>query len=82
MKNNTLIQQMIDMLNRKDVKNELKKIIKPLTDVVIADLYPCLYIIVLFVFFIFFIILANLIILITILRNKMFESNQNQNTNI
>ena len=77
MKNNTLIQQMIDMLNRKDVKNEIKKIITPLTDIVIADLYPWLYLIVLFVFFIFFIILANLIILITILRNRIVDSKYN-----
>ena len=68
----TLIKQMIELLNRKDVKNEIKKFITPLTDIVISDLYPWLYLIVLFVFFIFFIILANLVILITILRNKMF----------
>lgn len=70
----TLLNQILDLLKRKDIKNEIKKIITPLTDIVISDLYPWIYLIVLLVFFIFFIILANLVILITILRsNKSFK---------
>lgn len=69
MKDN-LIHICLDILKRKDIKNEIKSIISPLTDIILIDIYPYIYIIILFVLLIFFIILVNLVLLILTLRNK------------
>lgn len=61
-----LINQFIEILKRKEIKNEIKTIITPLTELILSEIYPYIYIIILFVIFIFFIILVNLILLIII----------------
>lgn len=72
-----LISKLIDILKRKDIKDEIKKIISPLTEIIITEIYPYFYIIIFFVFLIFVIILANFVILISIIRvnYKMFYKN-------
>jgi hypothetical protein len=70
----TLLNQCLEIIKRRDVQNEIKKIIQPFTEIVLTDMYPYIYIIILFVLFIFFIILANLLLLIFLifsLRNKI-----------
>jgi hypothetical protein len=66
----TLIRQCLDILKTDDVRNEIKKLFSPVTDLILYEIYPYIYIIIFLVFLIFILILAILIILIYLLRNK------------
>jgi hypothetical protein len=66
----TIVQQCLDILKRDDVKNEIKVVLRPLTEFILLQMNPYIYITVVLVFFIFLMILAILIILILLLRNK------------
>jgi hypothetical protein len=61
-------QQCLDILKRDDVKNECKKLFKPVIDYIFYEINPYIYITFILVFLIFVMILANLFILI--LMNK------------
>lgn len=67
---NSLIKQCLDILKTEDVRNEIKVLFSPVTDLILYEIYPYIYIIIFFVFLIFAFILAILIILITMLRSK------------
>jgi hypothetical protein len=67
---NSLMKQCLDLLKTDDVRNEIKVIFSPVTDLILYEIYPYIYIIIFLVFLIFVLILANLIILVTLLRNK------------
>jgi len=67
---NSLIKQCLDILKTEDVRNEIKVIFSPVTDLIMYEIYPYIYVIIFLVFLIFVLILAILIILITLLRNK------------
>ena len=64
----TLIQQCLDLLKRDDVKNELKALMKPMIDLILEELYPYIFLSIVFVFISFLLILGIFILLI---RNKM-----------
>jgi hypothetical protein len=66
----TFVQQCLDILKRDDVKNEIKVVFRPLTDYILFEINPYIYITVILVFLIFVMILAILVILILLLRNK------------
>ena len=66
----TFIQQCLDILKRDDVKNEIKVVLYPLTEYILFEINPYIYITVILVFLIFVMILAILVILILLLRNK------------
>jgi hypothetical protein len=70
----TLVQQCLDILRRDDVKNEIKIVLRPLTEFILFEINPYIYITVILVFLIFVMILAILMILIQLLRNKQFFS--------
>jgi hypothetical protein len=72
---NTLINQTLEMLKKKDIQYEIKKIITPIIDIIFSDIYPYIYIIILFVCIIFIMILVILIILIIIVNTKILENN-------
>jgi len=67
---NSLIKQCLDILQTEDVRNEVKRIFSPVTDLILYEIYPYIYLIIFLVFLIFIFILAILLILITLLRNK------------
>jgi hypothetical protein len=69
-----LIKECLDILNRDDIKTEIKKIFNPLAGVILYEINPYIYIITSLVFLIFLMILTNFIILIMILRNKHLSS--------
>lgn len=69
-KSNSLIKQCLDILQTEDVRNEVKRIFSPVTDLILYEMYPYMYLIIFLVFLIFILILAILVILITLLRNK------------
>lgn len=68
----TLIQQCLDILNREDIKNQFKQLLKPVIDFILYEINPYIYIIVILVFVMFIMILAILILLILLIRNKQF----------
>jgi hypothetical protein len=67
---NSLMKQCLDILQTEDVRNEIKRIFSPVTDLILYEIYPYIYFIILLVFLIFILILAILVILITLLRNN------------
>jgi hypothetical protein len=70
----TLVQQCLDILKRDDVKNEIKIVLRPLTEFILFEINPYIYITVILVFLIFVMILAILMILIQLMRNKQIFS--------
>ena len=67
---NSLIKQCLDILKTEDVRNEIKVLFSPVTDLILYESYPYIYVIIFLVFLIFILILAILILLIALLRNK------------
>ena len=66
----SIVQQCLDILKRDDIKNEFKRLLKPVIDFIIYEINPYIYMIMALVFLIFVMILAILILLILIIRNK------------
>ena len=66
----SLIKQCLDILKTEDIRNEIKIIFSPVTELILNEMYPYIYVIIFLVFLIFVLILANLLILITLLRSK------------
>ena len=66
---NSIIFQCLDILKSKDIRNEIKIIFSPVTDLILYEIYPYIYIIVALVFLIFTLILIILIFLVFIMRN-------------
>jgi len=75
MDNNSLKDTMIDyclnILKREDIKNELKHLMRPMLDVVLQEIYPYIFLSMVFVFISFLLILA---IFILLLRYKINTS--------
>ena len=63
----SFFQQCLDIIKRDEVKEEIKHFMKPVLDMLIQELYPYIYLSLLFVLVSFFLILA---IFILLLRNK------------
>lgn len=66
----SFLTQCINILKTDDVRNEIKNIFSPVTDLILYQIYPYIYMIIFLVFLIFILILAILILLIILLRNK------------
>ena len=66
----SIINQCLDILKTDDVRNEIKVIFSPVTDLIMYEIYPYIYVIITLVFLIFILILAILCLLILIMRNK------------
>ena len=50
---NSLIKQCLDILQTEDVRNEIKNIFSPVTDLILYEIYPYIYVIIFLVFLIF-----------------------------
>ena len=69
----TFFQQCLDILKREEVKDEIKNLMRPVLDLLIQELYPYIYLSLMFVLVSFFLILG---IFILLLRNKpLFSKN-------
>ena len=66
-----IIQQCLDILKREDIKYELKSFCAPIINLILNVINPYIYITIFFIFLIFIMNLAILILLISILRNKI-----------
>jgi hypothetical protein len=71
----SIINQCLDILKTDDVRNEIKIIFSPVTDLILYEIYPYIYVIISLVFLIFILILAILCLLILLLRNKKMVFN-------
>ena len=67
--NSSLVKQCLDILKTHDVRNEIKIIFSPVTDLILYEIYPYIYAIIFLVFLIFALMITILFILITIYRN-------------
>ena len=65
----TIVNECLNVLHRDDVKKEFKELMKPLVDMLIKEIYPYIFLSIIFVFISFLLILG---IFILLLRNKMF----------
>ena len=61
----------VSILKREDVKNELKGLVSPLIDLILVDIYPYIYLSLIFVIISF---LLHLGIFVLLLKNKTFFS--------
>jgi hypothetical protein len=62
-----IIHKCLEILKRQDIKNEIKTIMSPIIDLILKEIYPYIYISLIFVMISFLLILA---IFILLLRNK------------
>jgi len=70
---NKFITECLNILDRNDVKEHFKKLMKPIIELLLKDLYPYIFLSIIFVFISFLLILG---IFILLLRNKsLFKSN-------
>ena len=60
---NKAIDYCLDIIKREDVKNELKQLFKPVIQLILQEIYPYIYLSVLFLFISFFLILGIFILL-------------------
>ena len=67
----TIIEQCLLILKREDVKTELKTLLTPLLVLIIIEIYPYIYLSLIFVIISF---LLHLGIFVLLLRNKSFFS--------
>ena len=63
-----IINECLNVLHRKEVKEEFKELMRPLIDMLIKEIYPYIFLSIIFVFISFLLILG---IFILLLRNKM-----------
>jgi hypothetical protein len=67
---NTIVQQCLDILQKEDIKNEIRKIVTNITTIALCELNPYIYIISIFGGLLFLLNIAIIILLLLILRNK------------
>jgi uncharacterized membrane protein (DUF106 family) len=58
-----LIQECVNIVKRKDIKEEINELVKPILEMLLSELYPYLYILIIFIVLCFLISLINLILL-------------------
>ena len=64
------MKQCLDILKTPDVRKEIKILFEPVTDLILYEIYPYIYLIIFLVFLIFMMILIILTILILLLRKS------------
>jgi hypothetical protein len=67
-----IIEECLDILNRDDVKNEFKNIMRPIIEMLLKDIYPYIYLSIIFVIISFLLILG---IFVLLMRNKILYKN-------
>ena len=61
---NTIINECLNTLKRDEVKDELKNLMKPLVDMIIVQLYPYIWLSIIFVSISFLLILGTFVLLL------------------
>lgn len=71
-----LINECINIIKREDIKNEIKEVMRPVIDMLLKEIYPYIYLSLIFVIISFLLILGIFLILVrsktilNILKNK------------
>ena len=60
----TIVNECLNVLHREDVKKEFKELMKPLIDMLIKEIYPYIFLSIIFVFISFLLILGIFILLL------------------
>ncbi len=60
----TIINECLNTLSRDDLKNDIKNLMKPLVDMIIQQLYPYIFLSIIFVCISFLLILGTFILLL------------------
>ncbi len=68
----TFVYKCLEILKRPEVKSEIKDFLRPIIDLILQEIYPYIYLSMLFVIISFLLILA---IFILLLRNTAFTLN-------
>ena len=71
-KKDLFLYKCLEILKRPEVKSEIKDFLRPIIDLVLQEIYPYIYLSILFVIISFLLILA---IFILLLRNSQFIIN-------
>ena len=69
---NIIVEQCLEVLKRDDVKKEIKEVIKPMISILLQEIYPYIFLSLIFVLISFLLILG---IFILLLRIKKSASN-------
>jgi hypothetical protein len=67
-----IINECLEILSREDVKNEFKNIMRPIIELLLKEIYPYIYLSIIFVVISFLLILG---IFVLLMRNKFFSKN-------
>jgi hypothetical protein len=59
-----LIEECINLIKRDDIKNEIKELMKPVIDMLLKEIYPYIYLSLIFVVISFLLILGIFLILV------------------
>ena len=70
----TILKQCLAILKREDVKNELKHLMRPTIDLILQELYPYIFLSMIFVFISFLLILGIFILLMRYKINTSLKS--------
>ena len=61
-----IIEELINLINRDDIKNEIKEVMRPVIDMLLKEIYPYIYLSLIFVVISFLLILGIFLILVRI----------------
>jgi hypothetical protein len=64
----------IEFLQNEDIKKDVKAIIRPIVGIMYNEMYPYLWLLCIYNVFLIFIILANLVLLLRLLKKTNFAS--------
>ncbi len=70
----TFLQQCLAILKREDVKTELKLLMRPMIDLILQEIYPYIFLSMIFVFISFLLILGIFILLMRYKINTSLKS--------
>jgi hypothetical protein len=70
----TVLKQCLAVLKREDVKTELKQLIRPMIDLILQEIYPYIFLSMIFVFISFLLILGIFILLMRYKINTTIKS--------
>jgi hypothetical protein len=63
-----IIEELINLINRDDIKHEIKEVMRPVIDMLLKEIYPYIYLSLIFVVISFLLILGIFLILV---RSKL-----------
>jgi uncharacterized membrane protein (DUF106 family) len=58
-----IIQECVNIIKRKDIKEEINALVKPILEMLLNELYPYLYILIIFIVLCFIISVINLVLI-------------------